>query len=144
MNRKDGNLRENWFSPSDECMRLPNCLFLFVFSAIFLVELLSLGSWQPGCFSGGVAVRLRPPCDPMPRACAPRRFGWASSLAGLVARGHQHDALPGTQGVMERLVNLFEGVFRREIAQRGAGLNKVAEVVGGKLLMLVQVLVQNH
>ena len=25
-----------------------NCLFLFVFSAIFAVELLSLGSWQPG------------------------------------------------------------------------------------------------
>ena len=42
---------------------------------------------------------------------------------------------------MERLVDVFKGVFGREIAQRGAGLNEVAEVVGGKLLMLVQVFV---
>ena len=40
---------------------------------------------------------------------------------------------------MERLVNVFEGIFGRKIAQRGARLDEVAEVVGRKLLMLAQV-----
>ena len=38
---------------------------------------------------------------------------------------------------MERLVNVFQGIFGRDIAQRGTGLNEVAEVVGVKLLMQV-------
>ena len=41
--RKDWNWRENWFSPVRECVRLPNCLFLFAFSAFFAVERLFVG-----------------------------------------------------------------------------------------------------
>ena len=43
---------------------------------------------------------------------------------------------------MERLVNVFESVFRRDIAQRRAGLDELPEVVGaGWLCALLPVLV---
>ena len=69
---------------------------------------------------------------------------WAVRLGQRGAsgsRGHQHDALAGTQGVMERLVDVFERVFGGHIAERSAGLDEVPEVVNGELLMLVRVFV---
>ena len=34
-----------------------------------------------------------------------------SASSFLVPRRHQHDSLPGAEGVMKRLVNVFEGIF---------------------------------
>ena len=52
-----------------------------------------------------------------------------SGVRGLSAGGDEHNSLAGAQGILERLVNVFEGVFRRNIAQRSARLDEVPEVV---------------
>src|SRR5439155_15303287 len=63
---------------------------------------------------------------------------------GSRAGGNQDDALPGTQRVMERLVNIVQRILGRNVPQRGAGLKEMTEVIRVKLLMGPRVFVENQ
>ena len=57
---------------------------------------------------------------------------------------HQHDSLSWSQRVMERFGQKLHREFRRHVFERRDGLDEVAEVVGGKILMTIHVLVQDE